>query len=243
MRNNISQIVKMSKKVKNFTLIELLVVIAIIAILASMLLPALNKAREKARSAKCIGNLKQLGQVNAMYCDDFNGYLPPPYVSHSIRELIRFSGTWLSYGLFFSNGYIKNAKALYCPSSDRDKSRYGAYEGPTGIGLYLSVSPDCPIEGLGSTMAGGYLYRGTSTYGQAAPLGCNKTLRGLSSKGNRAYLADHGAFYSGNRAQGHPGGYNILYSDGHVKWYSDPSGHLRNSADGGIAFFTEVDGK
>jgi prepilin-type N-terminal cleavage/methylation domain-containing protein len=66
----------MKNQKTKFTLIELLVVIAIIAILAAMLLPALNKAREKAKTSGCANNLKQVGQFVAFYQVDWNGYFP-----------------------------------------------------------------------------------------------------------------------------------------------------------------------
>ncbi|MBR4675249.1 MAG: DUF1559 domain-containing protein [Victivallales bacterium] len=68
---------------KQFTLIELLVVIAIIAILAAMLLPALAKARSKARSISCSSNLKQIGIANRMYADDNSDIPAPGYATNS----------------------------------------------------------------------------------------------------------------------------------------------------------------
>jgi prepilin-type N-terminal cleavage/methylation domain-containing protein/prepilin-type processing-associated H-X9-DG protein len=96
-----------------FTLIELLVVIAIIAILAAILFPVFAQARDKARSATCVSNMKQILTGARMYTQDYDGQLMPSYMVN-----VKPDGSPPNYWTYLIQPYVKNWDILDCPSAE-----------------------------------------------------------------------------------------------------------------------------
>ncbi len=103
-------------KRKGFTLIELLVVIAIIAILAAMLLPVLAKAREAARRASCLSQVRQIGLAARMYADQNKNYLPRVSTGSEDPDAYEVLG---GFGLLTYTNYLDDARVLMCPSDGK----------------------------------------------------------------------------------------------------------------------------
>ena len=194
----------------SFTLIELLVVIAIIAILAGMLLPALNRAREQSRVAKCAANLKTLGTAMILYADDYNGDLYG--VSHKFNGGVDKSPN-MDTNLF---EYTKTKNVFVCPSDN--VGRNGKSEKATASYavsyVYSAEHPSMPLK----------LHRFTKPSSVMYLMDGFHSWRNFGNGNNSIVKYDSGAYLNESRKSFYAPhhnktGSNLLCFDGHVKYY------------------------
>jgi prepilin-type N-terminal cleavage/methylation domain-containing protein/prepilin-type processing-associated H-X9-DG protein len=203
---------KLYCKLFGFTLIELLVVIAIIAILASMLLPALNMAREKARAISCASNLKQTGLAFQMYTGDYDDY----YMPYNDGSIANGNGMW--FRVMVDQNYIP-FKSLACPSLiSKHQTAYKAWDDfmvPYGYNLSIGSSW-CAPEWTALPTA----KNTTIKYSTKTILLADTVISGPADYANRSnytlYQIFDNADYRGRPAGRHSESVNIAWIDGHV---------------------------
>jgi prepilin-type N-terminal cleavage/methylation domain-containing protein/prepilin-type processing-associated H-X9-DG protein len=224
---------------KGFTLIELLVVIAIIAILAAILFPVFAQAREKARQTSCSNNLKQMGIAHNMYLTDYDGVFMPNVGYNVLGTKSAGQLTWTDALAM----YNKALKTYQCPSDVHTYSySRNTYEGGYSTdGSTLKQTSDikdptkfldffeCPGSGIAASQFGA---KNGSNTGDAdldnagqpdvAFYGGGKTMTNIpiSQYGNpdgprTGY--HHWLYWPGRHNKGN----ELLFLDGHVKWFRD----------------------
>jgi prepilin-type N-terminal cleavage/methylation domain-containing protein len=213
-----------------FTLIELLVVIAIIAILAAMLLPALASAKEKAKRAKCVSNLRQIGVGCLMYVNDNNDFYPPD----------AFNGGWNTYNPWeISTNLASAAKELGLNTNNVDSN--GSVTGPSIWGC-----PDRPSlpSGNGGVFSLGYMYFGgipTWTSATSGKSGSSASpIKNSTSKPSWMLCADLFVQLNGSSwtKPNDPNNDALSNLPAHKKGSSNmPAGGNENFVDGSVAWF------